>query len=137
MAVGVFLPDAAHLTGAYLTGYDREMDAGRNLRAARVRAGLTQSRLAALTGTSQATISAYEGGHKEPSVTTLSRLLLAAGSRLTVQAASRPVHRLSAPRAARAGRTLVDVIALAEALPVRHDPVLRFPRLRTRPGGPA
>lgn len=100
------------------------------LREARSRAGLTQSALARRAGTSQATISSYENGHKEPSVGTFSRLLAAMGARLTVATGRRPVRVPSEAELARAGRTLVDVIELAEALPTRHEPVLRFPDLR-------
>jgi len=107
----------------------RSMDAGTTLRAVRRRAGLTQRALAALAGTSQATISAYESGAKQPFVTTFSRLLAAAGSRLTVEPAARPVIQPSPVQHAHAGRRLVEVLALAEALPVRHEPALRFPRL--------
>lgn len=99
------------------------------LRAARERAGLTQSELADRSGTSQATISAYESGTKEPSVATLERLLAAAGARLTVQAGAPAAVVPSAAQHARAARTLLDVLALAEALPTRHQPHLRFPRL--------
>jgi transcriptional regulator with XRE-family HTH domain len=105
------------------------MDVGPALRAARLRAGLTQSELATLAGTSQATISAYESQSKHPSVATLARLLAATGSRLTVETASRPFLRPTPSQSARAGRTLLEVIALAEALPVRHSSTLRFPRL--------
>lgn len=105
------------------------MDIGATLRAARQRAGLTQSALALRALTSQATISAYENGSKQPSVATLSRLLAATGSRLTVASPRQPVVEPSSAQLARAGRTLVEVLGLAEALPVRHDPALRFPRL--------
>ena len=97
------------------------------LRDARCSAGLTQAELAQRAGTSQATISAYERGHKEPSVETLARLLAAAGSRLTVSRGSNAVVRPTAAQLARAGRTLIDVMLLAEALPTRHEPTLRFP----------
>lgn len=103
------------------------MDVSETLRAARTRAGLTQAALARRAGTSQATISAYEHGRKEPSVATLARLLAATGSRLTVIAGSNAVRRPSPEELARAGRSLVDVMLLAEALPTRHDPTLRFP----------
>ena len=106
------------------------MDAGATLRAARRRAGLTQSDLAARAGTSQATISAYENGVKQPFVVTFNRLLAAAGSRLAVESVARPVIRPTAAQHARAARTLMEVLALAEALPVRHDPPLRLPRTR-------
>ncbi|MDQ3092603.1 MAG: helix-turn-helix transcriptional regulator, partial [Actinomycetota bacterium] len=61
------------------------MDAARRLREARRLAGLSQAELARRAGTSQATVSAYESARKQPSVTTLSRLLAAAGARLTVE----------------------------------------------------
>ena len=105
------------------------MDAGAALHAARTRAGLSQTRLASLTGTSQATISAYESGAKQPSVATFSRLLAATGTRLAVEHMAGPVVEPSAAELERAGQTLAEVIALAEALPVEHEPTLRFPRL--------
>ena len=103
------------------------MEPSHELRAARVRAGLTQEALAVRAGTSQAAVSAYESGAKQPSVATLARLLAAAGSRLTVEPA--PVRRPSRAQLERAGRTLVDVLSLAEALPARRRRALRFPRL--------
>ena len=45
----------------------------------RVSAGVTQSRLAELAGTSQPTIAAYEAGRKSPTLRTLSRLAGALG----------------------------------------------------------
>lgn len=108
------------------------MDVANELRSARARAGLTQAELGARAGTSQATISAYESGAKEPSVATLSRLLAAAGARLAVEPDATPVREPSRAELARAGSTLADVIALAEALPVRHSRRLRYPRLDRR-----
>jgi len=63
------------------------MDVAATLREARRRAGLSQAALAARSGTSQATISAYESARKQPSVDTLSRLLAAAGAVLVTTAA--------------------------------------------------
>jgi transcriptional regulator with XRE-family HTH domain len=103
------------------------MDVPSALRQAREQAGLTQAELAELAGTSQATVSAYESGRKEPSVNTLSRLLAAAGARLTVEPGT--VRVPSRIEQERAGRTLAEVIALAEALPARRKPKLRYPRL--------
>lgn len=105
------------------------MNAASTIRAARGRAGLTQARLAALAGTSQATLSAYENGRKQPSVDTLDRLLAAAGARLEVAPRRAAVIVPGRERLERAGRELVDVIALAAALPSRHEVRLRFPRL--------
>lgn len=111
------------------------MNVARTVRDARRRAGLTQAALARRTGTSQATISSYENGHKEPSVGTLRRLLAATGARLTVATGRRPVREPSEAELARAAQTLVDVLGLAEALPTRHDAELRFPDLRRLAAG--
>lgn len=105
------------------------MDAGSALREARRGAGLTQAALARRSGTSQATVSAYESGRKAPSLETFSRLLAAAGQRLTLEPRARAVARPSAREQARLGRTLVDVLLLAEALPTEHERELRFPPL--------
>jgi transcriptional regulator with XRE-family HTH domain len=100
---------------------------------------MTQAELARRAGTSQATISAYEHGRKAPSVDTLGRLLAATGVRLTAVPASTMVVRPTKAQLARAGRALVDVMLLAEALPTRHDRELRFPPLTRFPtrGAPA
>ena len=97
------------------------MDASRAIRDARVRAGLTQADLARRSGTSQATLSAYENGRKQPSVATLSRILGAAGAQLRVDPA--PFERNA--------RIFAEVLELAAALPTRHEPTLRYPRLPT------
>lgn len=105
------------------------MDSASELHAAREKSGLTQAALAARGGTSQATVSAYESGRKQPSLATLSRLLGAAGFRVAIEPAERPVIRVAEDQLARAGRTLEEVLDLAEALPTRHEHSLRFPRL--------
>ena len=108
------------------------MDAGDAIKRARLRAGLTQHALAARAGTSQATISAYESGRKQPSLETLDRLLAVTGARLTVVPGRRRVRRPSKRELARAGRTLREVIELAEALPAGHKRALEYPRLAPR-----
>ena len=105
------------------------MDVPTTLRRARRRAGSSQAELAAQAGTSQATVSAYESGRKRPSLETLARLLAPLGYRLAAQPGSEGVRQPSSAELDRAGRTLAEVIALAEALPSRHEPRLRFPRL--------
>ena len=105
------------------------MEVARTLREARTRAGLTQAALAARAGTSQATISAYESGSKQPSVETLSRLLAATGTRLTVERAPAPVIEPTRADQRRAARDLAAALTLAEALPAKPGRVLRFPRL--------
>lgn len=111
------------------------MNVAGTLRDARERAGLSQTALARRAGTSQATLSAYETGRKQPSVATLSRLLAATGSRLAVEEGHPPLVEPSPARHAQTDRTLVEVISLAEALPTRHSRDLRYPRLTsvTRP----
>jgi transcriptional regulator with XRE-family HTH domain len=106
------------------------MDAASAIRSARRRAGLSQQELAARAGTSQATLSAYENGRKEPTVETFNRMLAAASSRLVVEPAERPVVQVSETQLARRGRTLLEVLELAAALPSSHRRDLRFPRLR-------
>lgn len=110
------------------------INAAAELRVARRRAGLTQQELAERTGTSQATISAYENGQRRPSVRTLDRLLAATGSRLVVEHGRQPLLQPSHRQLEHAGRTLVDVLGLADALPSRPKPDLRFPRLDTLRG---
>jgi len=106
------------------------MEIGTMLRMARRDAGLTQSELAHRGGTSQATLSAYESGAKVPSAGTLARLLAAAGARLTTAPAT-PVVLPNAKQLERRGHVLGKVIDLAERLPVRFSPTLRYPPLRS------
>lgn len=67
------------------------------VRQARLFAGLTQVQLAARAGVTQSVISAYESGRREPALSTLSRLVEAAGMRLDLQIS--PVEKGAAPRA--------------------------------------
>jgi predicted nucleotidyltransferase/DNA-binding XRE family transcriptional regulator len=60
------------------------MDAGALLHEARVRAGLTQSDLARLTGVAQSVVSEYEAGKREPAIPTLARLIAGTGHELTL-----------------------------------------------------
>jgi transcriptional regulator with XRE-family HTH domain len=110
------------------------MDAGSLLRDARRHARLTQTELAALSGTSQATLSAYERGSKTPSADTLARVLAATGVRLATVPATRRVRTPSQAALQRAARGLNDVIELASQLPTQHGPALAFPRLPTAAG---
>ena len=110
------------------------MDAGSLLRDARRRAELTQTELAELSGTSQATLSAYERGSKTPSADTLARVLAAAGVRLVAVPATRPVRIPGAAALQHVARGLDDVIELAAQLPTRHRRALSFPRLPTTVG---
>src|SRR3954452_15270538 len=104
------------------------MDVSATLRAVRARAGLTQLELAARAGTSQATLSAYENGSKQPSLATFERVLRAAGARLAVEPAA--PRRVMPSR--HAGERLADVLTLAEALPAKHDSKTALPAPRQR-----
>jgi transcriptional regulator with XRE-family HTH domain len=103
------------------------MDVANTLATARRRAGLTQTQLADRAGTSQATISAYESGRKEPSVETFTRLLAACGAHLAV--AYGPERLPSRQQLEHNGRVFAQVLELAEALPARRRGDLRYPRL--------
>jgi transcriptional regulator with XRE-family HTH domain len=59
--------------------------AGDLLRSARAQSGLTQAELAARAGASQALISAYENGHRQPTLPTLLRLVSTTGWELVVR----------------------------------------------------
>jgi uncharacterized protein len=105
------------------------------LRYAREQAGLSQSALAKRAGTSQATLSAYESGAKQPTLDTFARLIAVTGSTLEVKSASRPpVVVPTRNQLGQVAKTLPEVIALAEALPHRHERALAYPPLSSRPG---
>lgn len=59
--------------------------AGSLLRQARDSARLSQSDVARRAGVAQSVISAYESGHREPSVSTLTRLIESTGHRLVLE----------------------------------------------------
>jgi transcriptional regulator with XRE-family HTH domain len=100
------------------------MDAALLLITARRQAGLSLRGLAELADTSHATLSAYEHGHKVPTVATLGRILTAAGFGVDVVLAPRVP---GTDRRAR-GDELVEALRLAAQFPARHDPALTFPR---------
>ncbi len=99
------------------------MDAAVTLRRVRSRSGHTLRALARLAGTSHATLSAYEQGHKVPSVETLDRIVAAAGFRLAVDLVPAP----SGSRGRDRGQELAEVLELAAQFPARHDAQLTFP----------
>ncbi len=75
-----------------------EQSAAEVLRAARVRAGLSQAGLAARSGVSQSVISVYEGGRRQPSLPMLTRLVEATGCDLEVHVRPRRTRqRLRGP----------------------------------------
>ena len=102
------------------------MDAGDLIRTARSRAGLTLRELGERAQTSHSTLSAYESGRTTPNVDTLDRVLRAAGFALDVELQPR-IGTGRDERVAR-GQELIEVLALAEMFPARHDRALSFPR---------
>jgi hypothetical protein len=100
------------------------------IQAVRRRQGLTQAELARRAGTSQPVVSAYEHGRRDPTYGTLRRLVEAGGEEL-VLTARRPEADLIPPADVEEhARRLLDVLTLADAIPVRRpSPVLDAPRL--------
>ena len=92
---------------------------------------MTQAQLAAGAGTSQPVISAYEHGRRDPSVTTLGRLIAATGADLEVSISARaPGGVPPALNDVQRAERLVDVLLLADAIPVRRPRgPLAFPRV--------
>lgn len=98
------------------------MDAAITLVRARQQAGLSQRGLARRAGTSAAAVCLYESGRRVPRVDTLTRLVAATGSTLSV--------RLTAPAAIdhlENGRVLEALLELADHLPRRFEPELAAP----------
>ena len=86
--------------------------------------GLTLRALAERAGTSHSTLAAYEQGRKVPNVTTLDRVLRAAGYAADVTL-SRRVD--DGDRTAR-GHELIEVLELAAMFPATHAPTITYPR---------
>jgi transcriptional regulator with XRE-family HTH domain len=98
------------------------------IRYARTEAGLSQAELAARCGTSQEALSAYERGRKDPSMSTASRILAAAGWTI-VRVPASEVWSPGAAELDRRGRILAQVVDLAERLPAKKRPLLPYPPL--------
>jgi hypothetical protein len=73
-------------------------------------------------------VNVYLRGHREPGAGALARLAAAGGLQLALRERKAPVDPY------RAGRILVEVLELAEALPFRPKPELSYPRLADRDG---
>jgi transcriptional regulator with XRE-family HTH domain len=85
--------------------------------------GLSQAELARRSGIQRSVISAYEHGHRQPSVAALARIAGAAGRELNVGPASEDLAL------EHAGNVLVQVLDLAEMLPYRPRRELAYPPL--------
>lgn len=64
--------------------------AGKTLRQARLRAGVSQTELARRAAVTQSVISAYESGTRQPSVPVLERLVAATGLELELRVRKAP-----------------------------------------------
>jgi transcriptional regulator with XRE-family HTH domain len=117
--------------------------AARLLATAQQRSGLTPSEWSAKAGMSRALLHNYLRGRHQPSLPQLDRLLRAAGQQMHVEV--RPTVSWQDPgetaklRRGREGRrrsreeqgqALLDVLSVADAIPVRRRSALRYPVLR-------
>ena len=85
--------------------------------------GLTQAELARRSGLQSSVLSAYEHGHRQPSVSALARIARAAGLELAVSSLS------DADALERSGRVLIDVLDLADRMPSKRRGELTYPPL--------
>jgi uncharacterized protein len=94
-----------------------EPTAGELLREARRRAGLSQMDLAARAGVTQSVISAYESGHRQPAIPTLTALIEATGHELvlSLRQERRGLARLSGPVGRRVRRNRHRLVEVAAA----------------------
>lgn len=95
-----------------------QRSAGGLLRRARVQAGLTQAELGRRAGVTQSVVSAYESGHRQPSVPVLVDLVHAAGFAIDVEL--RPVHNRAGPLAGPLGRKVKRRANLIRAVAAEH-----------------
>jgi transcriptional regulator with XRE-family HTH domain len=93
------------------------------------RSGLSQAELSRRAGLPRSVLNAYLRGHREPGANMLLRIAAAAGTELAIEERRAPVD----PE--RAGRILVQVLELAEALPFRPRAEIGHPPLADRLGG--
>ena len=117
--MGVGGVPAAGVARWYLIRYHLSMDTGALVATARRRAHLGVRGLARRSGTSHATLLAYERGRVEPSASVATRVVAAAG--FVIEARLRAVPPGSSGTAR--SQEVVDVLTLAEALPRRRRSV--------------
>lgn len=86
--------------------------------------GLSQAELSRRSGLQSSVLSAYEHGHRQPSVAALARIAAAAGMELQLGVAHDGIAAQE-----HAGRVLAQVLDLAEALPYRPRDELAYPPL--------
>ncbi|HEY7831771.1 MAG TPA: helix-turn-helix transcriptional regulator [Solirubrobacteraceae bacterium] len=104
--------------------FDSRQLAGELIRRARQEGGLSQAELARRAGMPRSVLNAYEHHHRQPGVDALARIAQAVGMEVRLEP---PLDRVDP---ARAGRILVQVLDLAEALPNRQRGRLAYPSLK-------
>ena len=92
---------------------------------ARRESGLSQAELARRAGMPRSVLNAYERHHRQPGVDALARIARAAGLEVRMGPSADRIDPT------RAGRILVQVLDLAEALPGRRRGRLAYPSLKT------
>jgi transcriptional regulator with XRE-family HTH domain len=92
----------------------------------KTQSGFSQAELARRAGLPRSVVNAYLKGSREPGADALARLAAAGGFELQLAPRKPPVD------AERAGRILVQVLELAEALPFRPRAELGYPPLSDR-----
>lgn len=109
------------------------MNAATIIRDARQRRGLTQAELARRIGTSQPVISAYEHGTRDPSLSTLRRIVAGTGEQLVIGWARRGSDLPVLATPAQHATVLVDLLLLADAIPPprKTSQPLKFPRINS------
>jgi transcriptional regulator with XRE-family HTH domain len=110
----------------------RGVGAAALLLAVRTESGLSQRELAARAGTSGATVAAYELGTKEPRLSTLGRLVEAAGMRLELRYEPKTPRRDDADLTREERRSLALHRAIAAKLAADPAPVLARARKNLR-----
>lgn len=90
------------------------------------KSGLSQAELARRAGLPRSVVNVYLRGKREPGADVLARLAAAGGLELGLEPRKPPVD----PE--RAGKILVQVLELAEALPFRPRSRLDYPKLADR-----
>jgi transcriptional regulator with XRE-family HTH domain len=96
---------------------------GALIRQIRRESGLKQVELARRSGLQSSVLSAYEHGHRQPSVAALARIAAAAGMEVQLTPAA------GQPALERAGAILAQVLDLAEQIPHRPRRELAYPPL--------
>ncbi len=101
-----------------------------SFRAFDVDKGLLRLSSARRAGTSQPVISAYEHGRRDPTVETLRKLVEAGGERLHMNAVPAGSDTPPPADAREHARRLLEVLSLADAIPVRRrTSELKAPRI--------